>query len=208
MDALIWIDWVIIAIVGISTLISLKRGFVREAMSLVIWVGAFVIARTFHPSMQALLAETVETPAVRLIAAFAILFVSTLIVGALVSNGLARLVHATGLSATDRVLGTVFGLARGLIVVVVALALLRMTPVTEDTWWQRSPMVGELVKVEEWSRDLLGDDINAYLPNPDDGDKLSKDSAMRQGGRRLMEMEGAVPELPINAETESSSTAE
>jgi len=43
MDALIWIDWVIIAIVGISTLISLKRGFVREAMSLVIWVGAFVI---------------------------------------------------------------------------------------------------------------------------------------------------------------------
>lgn len=208
MDALIWIDWVIIAIVGISTLISLKRGFVREAMSLVIWVGAFVIARTFHPSMQALLAGTVETPTVRLVAAFAILFVSTLIVGALVSNGLATLVRATGLSATDRVLGTVFGLARGLIVVVVALALLRMTPVTEDTWWQRSVTVGELVKVEEWSRDLLGDDINAYLPDPDDGDGLSRDTAIRQGGRRLMEMEGALPELPIDAETESSSTAE
>jgi len=208
MDALIWIDWVIIAIVGISTLISLKRGFVREAMSLVIWVGAFVIARTFHPSMQALLAGTVETPAVRLVAAFAILFVGTLVVGALVSNGLAKLVHATGLSATDRVLGTVFGLARGLIVVVAVLALLRMTPVTEDTWWQRSVMVGELVKVEEWSRNLLGDDINAYLPNPDDGEKLTKDSAIRQGSQRLIEMQKAVPELPTDAESESSSTAE
>ena len=208
MNALIWIDWVIIAILGISTLISLKRGFVREAMSLVIWVGAFIIARTFHPSMQAVLAGTVETPAVRLVAAFAILFVSTLIVGALVSNALAKLVHATGLSATDRVLGTVFGLARGLIVDVVALALLRMTPVTEDTWWQRSVTVGELVKVEQWSRDLLGDDINAYLPDPDEGDTLSGDSAMRQGSQRLMEMQGMVPEVPIDAETQSSSTAE
>jgi len=158
--------------------------------------------------MQALLAGTVETPAVRLVAAFAILFVGTLVVGALVSNGLAKLVHATGLSATDRVLGTVFGLARGLIVVVAVLALLRMTPVTEDTWWQRSVMVGELVKVEEWSRNLLGDDINAYLPNPDDGEKLTKDSAIRQGSQRLIEMQKAVPELPTDAETESSSTAE
>lgn len=208
MDALIWIDWVIITIVAISTLISLKRGFVREAMSLVIWVGAFVVARTFHPKMQALLAGTVETPGIRLVAAFAILFVSTLIVGAVISNVLAKLVRETGLSATDRMLGTFFGLARGLILVVVALALLRMTPVTEDTWWQRSITVGELVKVEEWSRDLLGDDINAYLPDPGDGNGLSSDSAIREGSQRLMELEGAVPELPMDAETESSSTAE
>lgn len=209
MDALIWIDWVIITIVGISTLISLKRGFVREAMSLVIWVSAFVIARTFHPKMQALLASTVETPGVRLVAAFAILFVSTLIVGALISNLLARLVRATGLSATDRVLGTFFGLARGLILVVVALALLRMTPVTEDTWWQRSVMVGELVKVEEWSRNLMGDEINAFLPGGESGDdELSSNRAVREGARRLMEMEGSVPTLPMETETESSPTAE
>lgn len=208
MDALIWIDWVIITIVGISTLISLKRGFVREAMSLVIWVGAFVIARTFHPRMQTLLADTVETPGVRLVAAFAILFVCTLIIGALVSNALAKLVQATGLSATDRMLGTFFGLARGLVLVVVALALLRMTPVTGDTWWQSSVTVGELLKVEAWSRDLLGDDISAYLPGSDDGDELSSEDAIREGGKRLIEMENAVPHLPGDAESESSSTAE
>jgi membrane protein required for colicin V production len=105
MDALIWIDWVIIALIAVSTLISLKRGFVREALSLVTWVGAFIIARTFHPQMQSLLESTVETPLVRLIAAFAILFFGTLIVGAIINNMIGHLVRATGLSATDRVLG-------------------------------------------------------------------------------------------------------
>lgn len=62
MNALIWIDWVIIALLTISTLISLKRGFVREALSLITWVAAFIVARTFHPQMQSLLAGTVETP--------------------------------------------------------------------------------------------------------------------------------------------------
>lgn len=79
MEALIWIDWVIIALITVSTLISLKRGFVREALSLVTWVGAFILARTFHPQMQSLLESTVETPLVRLIAAFAILFLEPLL---------------------------------------------------------------------------------------------------------------------------------
>ena len=68
MDALIWIDWVIIALITVSTLISLKRGFVKEALSLITWVGAFILARTFHPQMQSLLESTVETPLVRLVA--------------------------------------------------------------------------------------------------------------------------------------------
>src|SRR5690554_7527548 len=74
METLIWIDWVIIALITVSTVISLKRGFVKEALSLVTWIGAFIIARTFHPQMQSLLESSVETPLVRLIAAFAILF--------------------------------------------------------------------------------------------------------------------------------------
>ena len=133
MEALIWIDWVIIALITVSTLISLKRGFVREALSLVTWVGAFILARTFHPQMQSLLESTVETPLVRLIAAFAILFFGTLIVGAIINNMIGHLIRATGLSATDRVLGMGFGLLRGVVVVIVAIAL----PVTHR--WPRIP---------------------------------------------------------------------
>jgi len=199
MDALIWIDWVIIAIVAISTLISLIRGFVREAMSLVIWVGAFVIARTFHPNMQMLLADTVGNPTVRLIAAFGILFVGTLVVGAVVNNALGRLVEATGLSATDRTLGMFFGLARGLVVVLGALALLRMTPVTGDTWWRESATVQELAKVEAWTRDVLGDEIDALLPDAE-ATSAASGEAMQEGAKRLIEMQEDRSQSPATAE--------
>lgn len=207
MDALIWIDWVIIAIVAISTLISLKRGFVREAMSLVVWIGAFVIARTFHPNMQALLADTVGNPTVRLIAAFGILFVSTLIIGAIVNNALGRLVEATGLSATDRTLGMCFGLTRGLVLVLVAVALLRMTPVTGDAWWQESVTVQELVRIEAWSRDVFGDELDSLLPEAEATSDAS-DEAMQEGARRLMEMRDDVPQIRREEGSQSPATAE
>ena len=163
MEALIWIDWVIIALIAVSTLISLKRGFVREALSLVTWVGAFIIARTFHPQMQSLLESTVETPLVRLIAAFAILFFGTLIVGAIINNMIGHLVRATGLSATDRVLGMGFGLLRGVVVVIVAIAFTRYTPLAEDTWWKTSVMIDRLAVVEDWSRRTFGDEFARFL---------------------------------------------
>ncbi len=163
MDALIWIDWVIIALIAVSTLISLKRGFIKEALSLVTWVGAFVIARTFHPQMQALLENTVETPLVRLISAFAILFFGALIVGAIINNMVGHLVRVTGLSATDRVLGMGFGLLRGLVVVIVAIAFIRYTPLAQDTWWRTSIMIERLAIVEDWSRRTLGDEFARFL---------------------------------------------
>lgn len=164
MAPLIWVDWVILAIILVSTLVSLKRGFVKEALSLVIWVAAFIIARTFHPHLQTLLAGTIETDSVRLIAAFGILFIGTLIVGAIISNLIGALVRITGLTATDRVLGMCFGLARGLVVVVVAVALLRYTPVTGDTWWRTSPLIQQAQLIEQWTRRTLGDDLQQVVP--------------------------------------------
>ncbi|MFE8069752.1 CvpA family protein [Marinobacteraceae bacterium S3BR75-40.1] len=163
MNALIWIDWVIIVVIAVSTLISLKRGFVREALSLVTWIAAFIIARSFHPNMQTLLADTVETPLVRLAAAFAILFCGTLIIGALINNFIVHLVRITGLSATDRVLGMGFGLARGMVLVVFAVAMLRLTPVVNDTWWQSSVLVNRFILVEQWSRRVFGDEIERFM---------------------------------------------
>ncbi|MFB2703687.1 MULTISPECIES: CvpA family protein [Marinobacter] len=181
MDALIWIDWVIIALIAVSTLISLKRGFVREALSLVTWVGAFIIARTFHPQMQSLLESTVETPLVRLIAAFAILFFGTLIVGAIINNMIGHLVRATGLSATDRVLGMGFGLLRGVVVVIVGIAFTRYTPLAEDTWWRTSVMIDRLAVVEDWSRRTLGDEFARFL-GPEAGAGYSTESSTEQEG--------------------------
>ncbi|SFG81543.1 CvpA family protein [Neptunomonas qingdaonensis] len=149
-----WADWAILGIVGISGLFSIKRGFVREALSLLTWVTAFVIARLFTDALATVLADYIQTPSFRIGSAFAILFIMTLIVGALVSNLVSLLVQATGLSGTDRILGMGFGLARGALVVVVLVALLGGTPAVQDAWWQGSQLIPHFVLMEAWSRDV------------------------------------------------------
>lgn len=152
-----WADWVIIAIVAISSLLSLKRGFVREAISLASWVIAFVVARLFAMSLAVVLEDYISTPSIRLLAAFAILFIITLIVGALVGMLISALVSATGLSATDRVLGIGFGAVRGALVVVIIVALLGMTPAVQDSWWLESSLIPHFVLLEGWTRAVASD---------------------------------------------------
>ncbi len=158
-----WADLSIIAIIALSSLFSLKRGFVKEALSLVTWIAAFIIARTFNPNLQTLLVDVIDTEVFRAIAAFAILFIGTLIVGAVINNLIALLVKATGLSATDRLLGVVFGVARGLIVVLVIIAVLRVTPFAEDVWWKQSVMITKLQVLEQWSRAVFEDQFSVFM---------------------------------------------
>ncbi|WP_207063111.1 CvpA family protein [Motiliproteus sp. SC1-56] len=149
-----WADWVIAVLIGVSALISLKRGFVKEALSLLTWVAAFVIARLFTDQLSAVLAGYIDTPSARVVAAFLLLFIATLFAGALLNNLISALVRATGLSGTDRVLGMVFGAARGGLIVVVAVALLGMTPVIQDRWWSESTLIPHFQLMEDWTRDV------------------------------------------------------
>ncbi len=152
-----WADWLIIGLIGVSTLISLKRGFLKEALSLLIWVLAFVVARTFSQNMASLLIEYIDAYSIRMAVAFAILFAMTLVIGALVNYLVATLVKATGLTGTDRVLGMVFGMARGALLVVVIVALVRHTPVSGDAWWIDSRLIPQFLLLEQWSFELFRD---------------------------------------------------
>lgn len=159
-----WADWFIILVILVSALISIKRGFVKEALSLFIWVTAFVVARTFNFNMAVLLEGYIELYSARLAAAFAILFAATLIVGSLASHLIGALVRATGLSGTDRLLGMVFGVIRGGLIIVVLLALIKHTPVTADSWWRESYLIPQFLMLEEWSFNLFKQWAN-YLLN-------------------------------------------
>lgn len=152
-----WADWTIIAIIAVSSLMSLKRGFVKEAISLLTWVSAFVLARLFSPSLSVLLDAYIATLSLRLLTAFAILFVITLIAGALVGALFSALVDATGLTSSDRVLGMGFGAVRGGLVVVVIVALLGMTPAVQDYWWSESQLIPHFVLLEDWTRQVASD---------------------------------------------------
>ena len=150
-----WVDWAIIAIIAISSLISLKRGFVKEALSLVTWIIAGVVAWMFGGALSQHLTDFIEMPSARVIAGCAILFVATLLVGALVNFLISELVRVTGLSGTDRFLGMVFGGARGALLVVVLTGLLSLAPVQQDPWWQQSSLLPHFLMVADWSKNLI-----------------------------------------------------
>lgn len=148
-------DYVILGTIAVSMIVSLMRGFTVEALSLVTWIAAFVIARLFSLPLAVLLADFIDPPSARQPLAFVALFVMTLIVGALIRHLVKQVVNATGLSGTDRTLGTVFGALRGALLVVVALAVLsRTTQMPGDPWWQQSVLIPHFLLVETWTAEV------------------------------------------------------
>ena len=152
---MVWIDYAILTVIGISTLISLVRGFVKEAISLVVWIGAFFIASTFYPNLATLLTN-ISDHFLRNAAAIAILFIVTLILGAMVNYVIGQLVQKTGLSGTDRVLGLAFGGLRGVLIVsAILFGADAFTGAANTDWWQASNLIPEFKLVVEWFFEYL-----------------------------------------------------
>lgn len=150
-----WVDWAILAIILISAVLSLTRGFFREIISLLSWVAAFVVGRVFYEPLAEILSGFFQaSPSIYALAAFVILFVATLIVGGLIGILIRSLVKLSGLSMTDRILGVGFGVLRGGLVIVIMLVLLKMTPVVQDPWWNESLLIPHFLVMEDWSRDM------------------------------------------------------
>lgn len=144
---MIWIDFVILGVIGFSALISLIRGFVKEALSLVIWFGAFFIASQYYAKL-AVYFTNIEDDMFRNGAAIGALFVATLIVGAVVNYVIAQLVQKTGLSGTDRVLGIVFGGLRGILIVSATLFFMdAFTSAPSSDWWESSELIPEFSRI-------------------------------------------------------------
>lgn len=160
-----WADWTLICIIGFSSLMSLKRGFIKEALSLATWVVAFVVARSFHANFQTLLEDSIDVPELRIIAAFSILFIGTLLIGAAINYVIGALVRLTGLTPIDRLLGVIFGFARGAILAVAVIAVARLTPATESVWWKESFMIENLAVLEHWSRSVFESGPKEVLSN-------------------------------------------
>jgi len=150
-----WLDLVILGIIALSALISLIRGFVKESISLLSWIAAGIVAFRYFSAMAELLEPYLADPTIRSMAAFAVLFISTLIIGAIINFIMSQLVSKTGLSGTDKALGVVFGGARGVLIVIMIVLLASLTPMPEAQWWQDSAMVGFFQQLAEWVKGII-----------------------------------------------------
>lgn len=147
----VWLDWAILVVILVSTLISLKRGFFKESLSLLVWLVAFVVSLLFYPDVMVYLEGMIESPSLRKAAAIVILFAAMLLAGGVVNHTVAKLVLLTGLAGMDRLLGMVFGALRGVVVVVLLLMLGQaLFPLPREQWWQQSVLVPYFVHLETW----------------------------------------------------------
>lgn len=142
-----WLDIVILSVIGLSAFISLVRGFAKEALSLVIWFAAFYIASEYYAKL-AVYFSNIKDEMFRNGSAIAVLFIATLIVGAIVNYVISQLVDKTGLSGTDRILGVVFGALRGVLIVAAALFFMdAFTASPNAEWWKGSQLVPEFSRL-------------------------------------------------------------
>lgn len=136
-------DYLVIFVLVCSIVISMMRGALREVLSLLSWILAFFVASSYCDALAALLPESLPGATVRLIAAFLVLFIGVKILMSLFNSAIAALVKATGLTAVDRGLGSLFGAARGLLLVLATVLLCAMTAIPQQIFWKNalfSPM--------------------------------------------------------------------
>ena len=160
------VDIIVIFVIFLSALFSLIRGFVKEAVSLATWIIAIWLAATFAPKLALALPNSIESEAVRQAVGFGVLFVLTLMVGALVNMLVAQVVKKTGLSGADRIFGVAFGTLRGGLIIIVFVVIGGMTPLPEADWWQSSVLLQWFESAAIVIQEYIPDDLNLSYQKP------------------------------------------
>jgi membrane protein required for colicin V production len=203
-----WIDYSIIGIILFSTLISIVRGFVREALSLIIWGAAFVIAYKFGSAFGIKFLSMIESETIQQIVGFVAVFFIALIVGAIANYFIGSLVYGTGLGGTDRVIGLAFGLVRGVLLVGVLLLSAALTNVNQSPAWAQSKVLPQFTGLVNWLYGILPEKIEALI------EVAQKEAAEKFGipdgilTDMQPEIKQAVEQTQITAATETIETTD
>jgi membrane protein required for colicin V production len=148
-------DYVAFAIVGFSVLLGVLRGFVREVIALGSWVIAFVLASAYGGDVSSLLVQQIPDERWRVLAAVVALFFAVLVAVNIVAMLVSRLVKSAGLGVEDRLLGSVFGLARGVVVIVVLVLGAGLTVLPRQPVWKDAMLAAPLEKLALWVKPWL-----------------------------------------------------
>lgn len=157
-------DTAILIVTTLSCAFGLWRGLVKEVLSLLTWIAALLVARVYSEVLSGFLVNVIESSSVRYVAAFAIIFVVVMMLGTLLNHIMSKLLTVTGLKLADRLLGGVFGIVRGVIIVLVILFISGVF-LSETEQWQQSTLIPYGEGLIEWSRIFIAD-MNSVNPAP------------------------------------------
>jgi len=155
-----WFDFVIIGVIILSVLVSFFRGFLRETISLVSWIAGVVIALRFSQQASSWFESFVSSPTLRYIFAFIALFIAVLIVGMLVGFVVKKGIDASGFSIADRMLGAIFGFARGVLLIAIVLIFVTMTQFKNTDAIVHSELTSTFMPLVTWLNSIFPKQID------------------------------------------------
>lgn len=158
-----WLDILIVAVLVISTAISVMRGFAKDAISLSAWILAFVVSISLADKFAIILPQSMEDARLRLGVAIAILFIATLVMGMVANFMLAGVINLTKAHNLDRSLGALFGFARGLVIICLLVVLGAFIGLNQVDWWQSSKLIPLAESVIEMLIPILPDNLTKFI---------------------------------------------
>jgi len=158
------VDIVILIITVLSSAFGLWRGLIKEVLSLLTWIAALLVSRVYSEPLAGLMTGMIENDGIRYVSAFAILFIIVMMLGTFLNFLMSKLLNITGLKLADRLLGAGFGVARGVIIVLVILFVASMF-VSETELWQQSQLIPYGMDLIEKSQVFIGD-MDSVSPTP------------------------------------------
>jgi membrane protein required for colicin V production len=164
MQTLSAVDWILLAVLGLSFLLGLWRGIVQEVLSLVGWVAAFYVSQMYAPMAAAWLPMEGSSQMLRYAAGFVVVFVAVLVATVLVSWVVKKLISAVGLGPLDRLLGSLFGLMRGVVILLAVTVLVGMAPMRDTEAWKQAQGTQWLQQFLHVLKPVLPADFGKYLP--------------------------------------------
>ena len=157
-------DIAVLIIVTVSILLSIVRGIVREALSLAGWVVSYMAAKMFNEDFVAVLPPGITDESLRMIISFIAIFLATLILMSMVTMLVSALIRTVGLGTADRFFGALFGLARGLLVVLLLVLSAGLTALPQEQFWQKAlfskPLETGVIMILPWLPHGIVDRIN------------------------------------------------
>ncbi|MDO9282944.1 MAG: CvpA family protein [Methylotenera sp.] len=147
-------DYVVLIIIGLSIIFSVMRGMVREVLAILGWVAAFYVGRTYTDQVLPMMPIDIPSESLRVLAAFLVLFLATLLLASLLGIALSAIIRKVGLGWFNRLLGAMFGVIRGLLVVCVLVFLAGLTSAPQDERWRNAmfsaPIEALVISILPW----------------------------------------------------------